>query len=86
MSPTLKSHARLAGALRTVYTRKEAGFSFPTQHPCVGVAGYEVLIENENTRVCFLGSSMVSGYHRYLTGWERAGKGPGKGREAVTES
>ena len=77
MSTMFKSHARLSGALRTIYTGKEMSFSLPTQHPRIGVAGYKVLIENENTRGCFLGSSSVSGRHRYSTGKKWAGKGLG---------
>lgn len=77
MSTIFKSHARLSGALRTIYTGKEMSFSLLSQHPCIGVAGYKVLIENENTGGCFLGSSTVSGHHRYSTGKKCAGKGLG---------
>lgn len=52
-------------------------FSLPSQHACIGVAGYKVLIENENTGGCFLGFSMVSGHHKYSTGKKWAGKGLG---------
>lgn len=60
-----------------IYTRKGMSSSLTCRHPCISVAGYKVLVENENTGGGFLGSGTISGYHRYSTGKKWAGKGLG---------